>query len=177
MKVSIDKCEVSCIRRNNFKLLAHIAGCEINCSGKKNLKSWHHHGYIIENICSLQSSGQKRKEILSPNQMISGFPGALGWIAFAGPSFHLSMPVWMQLADNWWHELSARNPVSSPAHFCVSCRRNSLCYLTESLKASMQEKMMKKIQNYLKTIRKQHPVFSVMIETADLLFSRQTSFS
>lgn len=31
----IDKCEVSCIRMNNFKLLPHVAGCEINCSGKK----------------------------------------------------------------------------------------------------------------------------------------------
>ena len=99
MKVRIDKCEVSCIRRNNFKLLAHVAGCEINCSGKKNT-SWHPYGYIIENICSLQSSGQKRKEISSPIQMISEFPGALGWIVFVGPSFLLGLRVWTQLTNN-----------------------------------------------------------------------------
>lgn len=177
MKVGTDKCEVSCIRRKNFTLLAHVAGCEINCSGKKPNLSWRHYGYIIENICSLYSSGQKRKEISSPSQMISGFSGALGWIVFGGPSFHLSMHVWTQLTDNRWHELAAQNPVAFPAHFCVSCRSNSLCYVTESLKASIQEKMMMKIQNYLKTNRKQHLIFSMTIETAALLFLRQTSFS
>lgn len=65
---------------------------------------------------------------------------------------------------------------SLPARFCVCCRSNSLCCMTESLKASMQEKMMK-MQNDLKTNRKQCPVFSMMIETAALLFLRPTSFS
>lgn len=41
----IDKCEVSCIRMNNFKLLPHVAGCEINCSRKKKILAslWIHH--------------------------------------------------------------------------------------------------------------------------------------
>lgn len=92
------------LHQNNFKLFAHLAGCEIHCSWKK--KSWHHYGYVIENICSLQSSGQKRKEISSPTQMISRFPQALRRIVFVGPSFLLSMCVWTQLAENW-HEIAA----------------------------------------------------------------------
>lgn len=44
--------------------------------------------------------GLKRKEILSPAQMISGFTGALGWIVFVRPSFHSSVHVWTQLTDN-----------------------------------------------------------------------------
>lgn len=69
MKVTTDECEVSCIRRNNFKLLAHVAGCEINCSGEKIQTTWHHYGYFIENIYSLQSPGSKEKRdfLSSPN--------------------------------------------------------------------------------------------------------------
>lgn len=106
MKVTTDECEVSRIRRNNFKLLAHVAGCEINCSGKKSKRL----GIIMDT--SLRTSGLyralgwKRKEISSPAQMISGFPGALGWIVFGRPSFHSSVHVWRQLTGNRWHELA-----------------------------------------------------------------------
>lgn len=125
IKVSTGKSEVSCIRRNNFTLLAHVAGCEINCSGKKKSK---HLGIIMDTSSRTsalyRALGWKRKEISSPAQMISGFPGALGWIMFVRPSFHASVHLWTQLTDNRWHELAAWNSVAFPVHF-VTCRSNS----------------------------------------------------
>lgn len=68
--------------------------------------------------------------------------------------------------------------VAFPLHFGVCCKNSSLCYLTESLKASMQKKMMMmKIQDDLKINRKQCPVLSMMIDTTAPLFLRLTRFS
>lgn len=67
---------------------------------EKKTLSWHHYKYIIENICSMQSTGQERKLICSPSQMINAFPGVLGWMVLAGPSSHPSVRAWTLLADD-----------------------------------------------------------------------------
>lgn len=143
MKASTGKCEVSCIRRNNFKLLAHFAGCEINCSGKKKSK---HLGIIIDTSSRTsalyRALGWKRKEIFSsPNDQ--WIPWSTGMDIVCKANFHPSVHLWTHLTDNRWLELAAWNPVAFPVHFMSLAEVTP--HKTKSLKASLLEMMMMEV--------------------------------